>query len=273
MNYTEEMILQSSSGYCMPFEEVQGKDVQMSLGYGKQLHPTNGEEFFHHGMDFNVSHYLLAAVADGTVSGIGSDHSHGLFQTVRYGKYEMTYRHLSNVFANFGQTVKAGQTIAISGELLHLEVRFKGEELDPLEFLTMLYGNVKAMQQTATLNFEPMEMTMPTLYDRDRKEIEELMLRFLPAYMEEIRRGTYTVPEHTEQSLRNIFTVGAAKKYFFETLPGIANPLGIGQRSMPLARKVQNLLIGDFLNYLALRHDISLSSLSDGVKKKSVLRS
>lgn len=27
MKYTEEMILHSKSGYCMPFEEAQGKDV------------------------------------------------------------------------------------------------------------------------------------------------------------------------------------------------------------------------------------------------------
>ena len=32
MKYTEEMILHSDSGYCMPFEEPQGKDVEMSLG-------------------------------------------------------------------------------------------------------------------------------------------------------------------------------------------------------------------------------------------------
>ena len=32
MKYTEEMILQSDSGYCMPFEEQPGKDVELSLG-------------------------------------------------------------------------------------------------------------------------------------------------------------------------------------------------------------------------------------------------
>lgn len=37
MKYTEEMILHSDSGYCMPFEEPQGKDVEMSLGYGEQV--------------------------------------------------------------------------------------------------------------------------------------------------------------------------------------------------------------------------------------------
>ena len=41
MKYTEEMILQSDSGYCMPFEEQQGKDVELSLGYGEQ---TRSEE-------------------------------------------------------------------------------------------------------------------------------------------------------------------------------------------------------------------------------------
>ena len=40
MKYTEEMILHSDSGYCMPFEEPRGKDVELSLGYGEQVHPT-----------------------------------------------------------------------------------------------------------------------------------------------------------------------------------------------------------------------------------------
>ena len=112
MRYTEEMILRSSSGYCMPFEEPTKQDVQMSVGYGEQKHPVTGETFFHHGIDFSVNHYLLSAVATGTVSAIGSDAEHGIYQTIRYGKYEVTYRHLSNVFANFSQNVKAGQTIA-----------------------------------------------------------------------------------------------------------------------------------------------------------------
>ena len=52
---------------------------------------------------------------------------------------------LSNVFAQFGQRVKAGQTVALSGDKLHIGIRFKGEELNPLEFLTMLYGNIQAL--------------------------------------------------------------------------------------------------------------------------------
>lgn len=44
MNYTQEMNLQSKSGYCMPFEERKG-EVRMSLDYGTQVHPKSGEEF------------------------------------------------------------------------------------------------------------------------------------------------------------------------------------------------------------------------------------
>lgn len=271
MKYTEEMILHSESGYCMPFEEPQGKDVELSLGYGEQTDSATGEKFFHHGIDFNVRCYMLSAIASGIVSGVGNDPVHGICQTIRYGAYEVTYGHLSNVFAQFGQRVKAGQTVALSGEKLHLEVRFKGEELNPLEFLTMLYGNIRAMRQAGEYDTDfsfDSSMALQTDYEKDKREIEGLMLRFLPYYMEDLQRGAYKLPEHTEQSLRHIFTMGAMKEYFYENMPSMSNPLGLGHKAMPLACKVQNLLIGDFLNYLALRHDVYLSTMGGDVKKK-----
>ena len=275
MKYTEEMILQSDSGYCMPFEEQQGKDVELSLGYGEQTDPATGEKFFHHGIDFNVRCYMLSALASGIVSGVGNDSGHGICQTIRYGEYEVTYGNLSNVFAQFGQRVKAGQTVALSGDKLHMTVRFKGEELNPLEFLTMLYGNIQAMRQAGgheTDYLSGLEMELKTDYERDKREIEELMLRFLPHYMEDLRRGTYTLPRNTEQSLRHIFTVGAMKEYFYENMPSMANPLGLGHKAMPLACKVQNLLIADFLHYLALRHDVYLSTAGSDIKKNSMTK-
>ena len=86
MRYTEEMMLQSKSGFCMPFEE-RGKDVELTLGYGKQKHPVTGTVFFHHGLDFEANHYLLSALASGTVSGIGNDATHGI--------YPVSYTHLT----------------------------------------------------------------------------------------------------------------------------------------------------------------------------------
>ncbi|MBR3096876.1 MAG: M23 family metallopeptidase, partial [Bacteroidales bacterium] len=146
MKYSQEMILKSPSGYCMPFEE-RDREVVMSLGYGKQTNPQTGLEFFHHGVDFAAPHYLLSAVASGTVSGIGTDSVHGTYQVIRYGDYEVTYGHLSNILAGYGEPVRAGQTVSVSGDLLHMETKYKGEELDPIEFLTMIYGNIRSLER------------------------------------------------------------------------------------------------------------------------------
>ena len=260
MNYTQEMNLVSKSGYCMPFEEKKG-EVNLTLGYGKQIHPVTQWGFSPPGGGFPPPRYILPAVADGVVSGIGSTPTHGLYQVIRYGKYEVTYAHLVNALAPFGARVRAGSVVSISGDLLHIEVKYDGEEINPMEFLAMLYGNLLAMRQQGHPDMpelETMEMDIPTDYDDDREEIEVLMLRFYPEYLLEVGNGGYRVPEHTEQSLRNLY----------EPMPSLANPLGIGSRSMPIAAKVQNLLIGDFLNYLALRHEIFLSTLSENDKKK-----
>lgn len=266
MKYTEEMILHSSSGYCMPFEESSKDGVKIIKNYG-----DSGNSIYNHGVDFDAQNYLLSALATGTVSGLGTDKEHGLFQTIRYGKYEVTYANLATVFVNFGQQVKASQTVAMSGDALHLEVKFNGEELNPIQFLTMIYGNIKAShQKIASDDIITLEMPIASPYDADKKEIEQLMLRYLPFYMKDIQRGSYIVPTHTEQSLRNIFSIGAAKHYFYEDIPSVSNPLGIGQKAIPMASKVQNLLIGDFLNYMALNHHVFLTSYQDDVKKNSM---
>ena len=184
MKYSQEMILKSPSGYCMPFEE-RDREVVMSLGYGKQTNPQTGLEFFHHGVDFAAPHYLLSAVASGTVSGIGTDSVHGTYQVIRYGDYEVTYGHLSNILAGYGERVRAGQTVSVSGDLLHMETKYKGEELDPIEFLTMIYGNIRSLERrNAGMESDDISAIaegLHTRYDRDAEEIEELMLRFFPA--------------------------------------------------------------------------------------------
>lgn len=274
MKYTEDMMLHSPSGYCMPFEEKRGKEVELTAGYGEQKESKSGKAWFNHGVDFNISHHLLCALASGRVSGIGNDKERGIYQTIRYGEYEVTYYNLATIFANFGQAVKAGHTVAMCGDGLHLEVSFKGEELNPLEFLTMIYGNIQALKQSAQgeVEFMTFDFDVPTHYDKEKEEIEELMLRFLPLYMRDLQQGEYMVPEHTEQSLRNIFTLGTGKGYFFEAMPSISNPMGLGERCIPIATKVQNLLVADFLNYLALKQGVYLSSMNGEVKKKSTSR-
>ncbi len=270
MNYTQDMNLLSISGYCMPFEE-KDRDVQLTLRYGKQKHPKTGESFFHHGIDFKTNNYFLAAVADGVVSGIGIDRKqYGLYVVIKYSKYEVTYSHMSNVFMQFGQQVKAGLAVGVSSDLLHMEVKYDGEEIDPVEFITMLYGNAKTWSEKgkAQPEFVAIDMDVHTDYDKDKDEIEKLMMRFFANYMNDLHEGLYSCPQRTEQSLRHLFSAAAMKDYFYESMPSMVNPLGIGRRSVPLVSKVQNLLIGDFLNYMALRHQIFLSTMTSLEKKK-----
>ena len=177
---------------------------------------------------------------------------------------------MSNVFMQFGQKVKAGLAVGVSSDLLHMEVKYNGEEIDPMEFITMLYGNVKTWSEKSKQQpeFVAIDMDTHTDYDKDKDEIEKLMLRFYANYMNDLNDGMYSCPERTEQSLRHIFSAAAIKDYFYETMPSMVNPLGIGRKSIPLVSKVQNLLIGDFLNYMALRHQIFLSSMTSLEKKK-----
>ena len=271
MKYSQEMILKSPSGYCMPFEE-RDKEVEMNLGYGKQVHPKTGAEFFHHGVDFNAPHYLLSAVASGIVSVIGNDSVHGAYLVIRYGDYEVTYGHLSSILASYGESVDAGATVGVSDAILHMETRYRGEEFDPIEFLTMIYGNIKSMERQkqpfGKEDFSAAPDGFRTKYDKDADEIEELMLRFFPAYLKDLGSGAYHLPQRTEQSLRNMMMMASARNYFFEMIPSMENPMGLGRRSIPMAAKVQNLLLEDFLGYLALMHGTYLSTWDDGLKKK-----
>ena len=107
MKYTEEMILQSPSGYCMPFEEEKNKEVTLSKGYGEQKDAVTGETSFHHGINFHASHRPLAAWQAVSCQVSVRTKEHGVYIVIRYGKYEVTYAHLANIFIRFGQKVKS----------------------------------------------------------------------------------------------------------------------------------------------------------------------
>lgn len=272
MNKSQEMILMSKSGYCMPFDD-RGDKVDLILPYGEQKHPVTKETFFHHGIDLKAHFFMLSAVADGRVSGIGTDKRHGMYVVCTYDeKYAVKYAHLSGVHVTFGQPVKAGTVVGVSGkDLLHMEVQYMDEEINPIDFVAMLFANVKSqyanLKEGETPEFVTLDMDVKTKYDKDQEEIERLMMNYYPAYMSELLEGSYSGGEHTVQSLRNLFNIGTMKHYFFDTLPSMANPMGITQRASSLVAKAQNLLIGDFLDYLAIRHHLYLSSMSDSQKK------
>lgn len=52
-------------------------------------------------------------------------------------------------------------------------------------------------------------------------------------------------------------------------MPDVGNPLGLSSRSAPLAEKIQNLLIEDFLGYMVSNHSIYPSNWDEQQKKLS----
>ena len=281
MNIQHTMNLYSPSGYAMPFEADENTPIEVARNYGKHVNEKTGEESFSHGMDFRVRRGTwLKALATGVVSGISSDTQNGFSLTVNYpnyadGKrsnYDVIYSHISEAVCNFGKNVKAGDNVARCDGLLHVEVRFNGEETDPLEFLTMIRDNLivnsqKDMSGTnpeiATLDFD-----VHTPYDAQQTEIDQLMMRYFGSYMTDLLSGNYHVPTQTEQGLRNVIAEGARNGAYYEHTPSMLNPLGLGHRSFSIIERVQTILITDFLNYLALMHSVFLSSMSEIEKKK-----
>lgn len=207
---------------------------------------------------------------------MGNEAVHDNYIVAKYGKYEVTYGHISQAYKKYGMMINAGEEIAQSGDFLHVSVRFDGKELDPMEFLSMVWANI---QQLAAMGISKQptneklgDKTINTHYDNDQDEILMMMLQYLPSYMNDLRTGRYTSPSRFESSLRNIFTQAASKNYFFEKMPNVGNPLGLSNRSAPLADKIQNLLIEDFLGYMVSNHSIYPSTWDEQQKKNFLIK-
>lgn len=71
-NY-QDMLLESGSGFMMPFALGDDEELQTPLGYGEQRHPSNGNQFHHQGVDLLTNGKSLYAIATGTIIGAGHE--------------------------------------------------------------------------------------------------------------------------------------------------------------------------------------------------------
>lgn len=274
MRYSAEMNLVSESGYCMPFANENG-NVTVLRPYGLQTDPNTGGEVFHDGVDLAVNKNYLHAIGTGKVSAIGVDkNEHGLYLTVKYKKWEVTYAGMSDAYVQFGEDLVAGDCVGVAGEeVLHLGVKYDGELLSPYDFITMLNGNVAQWgNQVNGREGQPtgLDMDVKTIYDDKRKDIEPLITKFILPYTVALLSGTYQMPDATGEALRSLFALGNLRNYFFKQIPTAINPLGLGQGCEGLIAKGQNLMIGDILNYIYLMHNIAVPGIDyQPVKKKT----
>ena len=132
-----------ADGFCSPIGS--GWESRVTSEFGNRIDPITGKRKGHTGMDLAVpTGTPIRAALGGTVTvskynagGYGYyvmiDHGNGL--TTLYG-------HCSQLQARVGQTVQAGDIIALSGSTgrstgphLHFEVRVNGERTNPRAYL------------------------------------------------------------------------------------------------------------------------------------------
>ena len=138
------MLLESGSGFMMPFPLRDDEELQTTLGFGLQQHPTGGQKFEHYGVDLLTSGKPLYSIATGIVIGAGHDSIHEDYIIAKYGKYEVKYGHITEAYCPYGTSIKAGQEIGLvdvcpmeSAEAahFHLQIRQGEEWVDPLSLL------------------------------------------------------------------------------------------------------------------------------------------
>ncbi|MDO4749774.1 MAG: M23 family metallopeptidase [Eubacteriales bacterium] len=131
----------------LPFSYSHPVAAAQSSGFGYRLHPLAGEVRFHYGTDLAaMSGEAIAAFADGTVYFAGENDGYGKYIILEHGGgYTTLYAHCSALYVGAGQSVKAGETIAlvgatgqVTGPHLHFELRCGESYLNPEYYLASL---------------------------------------------------------------------------------------------------------------------------------------
>lgn len=114
------------------------KTLKISSTYGYRKDPFTKKKVKHNGLDLSVRYENVYSMFDGIVEKIGSDSRSGNYIKMRYGAYLVSYCHLSRKYVNEGDTVWAGDPIAVSGNTgrstgphLHLTVKKGDTVVDP----------------------------------------------------------------------------------------------------------------------------------------------
>lgn len=119
--------------YSLPLD-----DIHVTSAYGSRKDPFTGKRSEHSGLDLRARNSRVYAMMDGTVTRTGQDRKSGIYVTIQHDGYSVSYCHLSKVMVKKGKEVKAGETVAISGNSgrstgphLHVTYRVDGKTENP----------------------------------------------------------------------------------------------------------------------------------------------
>ncbi len=119
--------------------------------FGHRTDPISGEGDTHNAIDIAVDEGTSVAAAwDGIVTETGNDSIRGNYiWMVHKNGSETFYCHCSQILVNEGTVIRAGETIAFSGNTgystgphLHFAIRENGEYTDPLDYLNENDGRI-----------------------------------------------------------------------------------------------------------------------------------
>ena len=120
-------------------------DGTLTSGYGERVHPIDGTQEFHTGVDIAAPIGAdLLAVGDGVVTEVGEDAQLGKYVCLRYGDVDILYGHCAEIVATVGAQVKVGERVALvgstgvsTGSHVHIRVTVDGETCDPATVLPL----------------------------------------------------------------------------------------------------------------------------------------
>ncbi len=132
-----------ADGFCSPIGS--GWERRVTSEFGNRVDPITGKRKGHGGMDLAVpTGTPIRAALPGTVTvSKYNAGGYGYYVMIDHGNGLATlYGHCSQLLARVGQTVQAGDIIALSGSTgrstgphLHFEVRVNGERTNPRAYL------------------------------------------------------------------------------------------------------------------------------------------
>ena len=137
-----------ADGFCSPIGA--GWESVVTSEFGNRIDPFTGQRKGHTGMDLAVpTGTPIRAALPGTVTTAAYDQGgYGYYIMIDHGNGLSTlYGHNSQLLAQVGQTVEAGDIISLSGSTgrstgphLHFEVRVNGERTNPRYYLPTTGG-------------------------------------------------------------------------------------------------------------------------------------
>ena len=139
-----EKLLQSKKDMLAHTPSIWPVHGWVTSGFGFRTNPFTGLTQMHEGLDIaNRVGTPVIAPADGIVSDVGKDSSHGNVVVISHGFGIISrHYHLNKVFVRAGQRVKRGDKIAevgttgkSTGPHLHYEVRVNGIPVNPGRYI------------------------------------------------------------------------------------------------------------------------------------------